>query len=734
MPYRTLPSPSRPAETAAASRRHAVRAVSDRGYEVSLVHDLAGSGIHELVACLEGRAGLLVATPTVARLYGAALRDRLAEHGIDYPLMVLPVTEPTKDLSQVEQVAAAAYAQGLDRTSLLVAMGGGVCTDVVSAAAALVRRGIGVVRIPTTLIGQVDAAVGVKCAVNFVGKKSALGSFHPPTAVFIDPAYLETLPLPHLRAGFAEIVKMAVACDAGLLELVERHGTELLASRFGQASPARSEIVWRAAVEMLRELEPNLFEDQTYQRRVDFGHVFSPLLEAASGYRVAHGQAVAIDVALTTRIASRLGWLKAEECDRVLRLLVRLGLPIYHPLLTDDLLERAVAESCTHRGGCLNLVVPVAAGRSEFLQHAADLPLEVLRGARDDLARMDRRVPVLEVRGGDGPCLVFDVGGTRLRAALYHGESRTVSRVHVRETPSTWTLPGASGEEIRARLIDAMAEAGQEVLGGLEPGVVGIAFPGPVDANGRVLAAPTIWGDMGCAPLDVGAALAPRWVAAPLHVLNDVSAAGYRHLRAPDEDFCIVTVSSGIGNKVFIRGRPVTGAAGRGGEIGHAVADFAPDAPLCDCGGRGHLGAVASGRGALLAARRRAAADPAAFAASLPGRVAGGDPDAVTNESLVAAFRAGDGWTAALVREVGAPLGRALAGIHTALGIERFTLVGGFALALGEGYRAEVARAAAAAAWDRGGSWDERVELGAGDDLSGLIGAGRFAMETARHG
>ena len=730
MSYPMLPSPPRPAP---AVRRRAVRAARDRGYEVALVHDLAGSGIHELVSRLEGRTGLLVATPTVARLYAGTLRDRLARHGIDYPLMVLPVTEPTKDLSQVERVAAAAYEHGLDRTSLLVAMGGGVCTDVVSAAGALVRRGIGVVRIPTTLVGQVDAAVGVKCAVNFAGRKSALGSFSPPAAVLVDPAYLETLPLPHLRAGFAEIVKMAVACDAGLLELVEAHGAELLASRFGRVSGARAEIVWRAAVDMLEELEPNLFEDRTWQRRVDFGHVFSPLLEAVSGYRVAHGQAVAIDLALTTRVATLLGRLPAAECDRVLHLLARLGLPIYHPLLTDDLLDRAVAESAAHRGGRLNLVLPVGPGRSEFLEHVAELPTEVMRAARDDLAQMDRRVPFPEVRGDDRPCLVFDVGGTRIRAALYRGDE-TVSQVQVRETPSTWTHPHAGGDEIRARLLEAMAAAGREVLGGLEPRAVGIAFPGPVGADGRVLAAPTIWGDRGCAPLDVGAVLAPHWPGTPVHVLNDVSAAGYRHLRAADEDFCIVTVSSGIGNKVFVRGRPVTGAAGRGGEIGHTVVDFAADAPLCDCGGRGHLGAVASGRGALLAARRRAAADPAAFAASLPGRDAAGDPDAITNESLVAAFRAGDGWTAALVRQVSAPLGVALAGIHTALGIERFTLVGGFALALGDGYRREVARAAAASAWHQGGCWNERVELGAADDLSGLIGAGRFALEAARHG
>src|SRR5262245_14312994 len=102
MTYPVPPSPPRPAP-APPPRRRAVRAACDHGYEVALVHDLAGSGIHELVSRLEGRTGLLVATPTVARLYAAALRGRLAEHGVDLPLLVLPVTEPTKDLSQVER-------------------------------------------------------------------------------------------------------------------------------------------------------------------------------------------------------------------------------------------------------------------------------------------------------------------------------------------------------------------------------------------------------------------------------------------------------------------------------------------------------------------------------------------------------------------------------------------------------------------------------------------------------
>jgi glucokinase len=212
----------------------------------------------------------------------------------------------------------------------------------------------------------------------------------------------------------------------------------------------------------------------------------------------------------------------------------------------------------------------------------------------------------------------------------------------------------------------------------------------------------------------LGQDIARRWPNARVRILNDVTAAGYRYLRSSDDDFCIVTVSSGIGNKVFANGRPLVGRNGLGGELGHLRVDDSEGAPVCECGGRGHLGAVASGRGVLAYARKHAPQ--------------GGCAEALTSSDLVAAFHREEPWATKIVEHGAAPLGWALAAMHLGLGIERFVLVGGFALALGDAYRHLVARAADARCWDAPGGWDSRVELGVNDDFSGLIGAGIAGM------
>jgi glucokinase len=220
-----------------------------------------------------------------------------------------------------------------------------------------------------------------------------------------------------------------------------------------------------------------------------------------------------------------------------------------------------------------------------------------------------------------------------------------------------------------------------------------------------VVAAPTLWGTRLERPYQLRDDLARLWPGARIGILNDVTAAGYRYCR-PDEDFCIVTVSSGIGHKVFIGGRPAVGPRGAGGEIGHFRADASDDAPVCECGGRGHLGAIASGGGGQGEARRR------------------DGNQALTSGDLVAAFRRGESWAEEIVWRSSVPLGSALAAMHLGVGVERFVLVGGFALALGDRYRRCVAAAASAHCWTGDGDWLPRIELGIDDDHSGLIGAG----------
>jgi predicted NBD/HSP70 family sugar kinase len=326
-----------------------------------------------------------------------------------------------------------------------------------------------------------------------------------------------------------------------------------------------------------------------------------------------------------------------------------------------------------------------------------------------------------------GPWLVYDIGGTNLRAGVYEPTRGRLSKVVRRSTrPSDEEhRRGADPVDTLLSELNGMAD---ELLGDTSPAVVSVAFPGPIDAVGRVLAAPTLWGSTTSCPYPLLSDLATLWPSSRIALLNDVTAAGYRYLTRELSDFCIVTVSSGIGHKVFVRGHPIVGRSGLGGEMGHLLMDASPDAAPCDCGGHGHLAALSSGRGVLRRARALAEAGDKRFATSSLG--AGGEAAApITNERLAAAFRSADRWCRELIAESTAPLGRMLATVHALLGIDHFILVGGFALALGEDYRRQVADAAAAGAWEFGPDWNQMVHLGEADDLSGLIGAG-VAVES----
>ena len=303
--------------------------------------------------------------------------------------------------------------------------------------------------------------------------------------------------------------------------------------------------------------------------------------------------------------------------------------------------------------------------------------------------------------------LVFDIGGTKTRAGLFDVRSSTLTQTLSAPTPNHLDQPRATFEELRVALLSLMNRLGDELTRPDEVADVGVAFAGPIDPAGLVLAAPTVWGTRLQSPISLSEDLGRHWPRARVRVLNDVTAAGFRHLRTDDEDFCIVTVSSGIGNKIFSRGRPLLGKSGRGGELGHLRVDESPEAPVCECGGRGHLGAIASGRGVVAWARSHAQVRDAAT---------------LTSGDLAAAFRRGERWAVEVVGRCAAPLGWALAAMHLGLGIERFVLFGGFALALGEPYRALVSSAAGQRCWSGQGSFT--VELGIDDDWSGLIGAG----------
>ena len=314
--------------------------------------------------------------------------------------------------------------------------------------------------------------------------------------------------------------------------------------------------------------------------------------------------------------------------------------------------------------------------------------------------------------------LVFDVGGTNIRAGLYDRKKECLLDTVRISAPGFIQRPALQGEKLREELYKTMLVLATK-LGIKKPDKISVAFPGPVH-QGIAISAPTLWGT-GHKNIPVATKLALLWPEARISLMNDLTAAGYCFRRNIADDFCVVTVSSGIGLKVFVGGKPVLGPFSQGGEIGHWQIDSNPNAPLCDCGGRGHLGAIASGRSVAWHAQVLAEKNPAAFR----GSVLRYSSQPFNNCEIVSAFLSGDKWAKQLIRCIAAPLGKTLAAIHLIVGTVRFVIMGGFATALGESYIEALRHYAEQAAWDPGISKGLSIELGDAGDDAGLIGAGK---------
>ncbi|MCE3246492.1 MAG: hypothetical protein K0R41_317 [Geminicoccaceae bacterium] len=318
--------------------------------------------------------------------------------------------------------------------------------------------------------------------------------------------------------------------------------------------------------------------------------------------------------------------------------------------------------------------------------------------------------------------LVFDIGGTNVRGAVYDPATGTLVRSLRRPTCNYLTRPGSDAPSLLRATMDEAASVGDDLTDGATPAAVVLGWPGPIAPDGTALRSPTILGPLD-RPVPIRSYAAQLWPGSRLFVLNDLTCAGYAYASLGSHDFCIVTVGSGIGNKVFVDGRPLVGPAGRGGEIGHIVVrppEGCPDGVI-PRGAR--LGEISSGRGALALAHRLATARPEAFARS---PLAASRPRFESRE-LVAAILQGDPFAREALAMAAAPLAHALAFVHVSVGTERFIITGGFATAVGERLRRLLVTGARNSAWDVGQDWEAMIELG--DERDGLLGAGAFAAQ-----
>lgn len=337
---------------------------------------------------------LIVISETVERLYSQQIYAYFEAHFSPdrVRIMTVKTTEANKNMDNVLSICKAGKQFGLDRTSLMVAIGGGILMDMVGFAASMYKRKLDYVRIPTTLVGQIDAGIGIKTAVNFNGSKNFIGAFHPPIAALNDRELLMTLPEKEIICGLAEIIKMGIIVDSHLFEIVESKYLSLIKYRYQEEERVSNNVNQMAIQRMLEQLIVNFYE-RDLERFVDFGHTFSPFIEEFSSYKVKHGIAVGIDMAISTEISYLKGKISERARNRIQNLILNIGINTSEVLIYNtELMHESLSKIVLHRGGNLNLVIPTDVGKAVFIKDLADIPLSLLKQACNNLKKYRNKV------------------------------------------------------------------------------------------------------------------------------------------------------------------------------------------------------------------------------------------------------------------------------------------------------------------------------------------------------
>lgn len=294
----------------------------------------------------------VICTEDVWRLHGKAM------DGLGYEVIYFPGGEARKRLSEVEAMAEQMVERGGDRASLVIGFGGGIVTDMAGFLAASFLRGVPVLQIPTTLLGQVDAAVGGKTGVNLVSGKNLFGAFHQPIAVLIDPDVVRTLPQNEYRAGLYEVLKCGVIRSPELFAIMATQANSVLAQE--------PEVVERIIGESVRikcEVVTADEKEGDLRRILNFGHTIGHALEAETKYeRLLHGEAVAFGMKAATHLARLTGHLGSGEAERIIDAVDAYGpIPSLEGVTADALLARLGADKKTVHGK-VHFVLPTQIG------------------------------------------------------------------------------------------------------------------------------------------------------------------------------------------------------------------------------------------------------------------------------------------------------------------------------------------------------------------------------------
>ncbi len=313
----------------------------------------------------------IITTRDVWDLFGQRVQEQF-EHPLN--VLLFPGGEVNKRLARLEELAEQMVEVGADRSSLIIGFGGGIVTDVGGFLASVFMRGVPVLQIPTTLLAQVDAAVGGKTGVNLKNGKNLLGSFHQPLAVLIDPEVIESLPDREYRAGLFEVIKCGVIRDPALFHLLETRSDGVL-----RRQPDLVDELISASVRIKAEVVSADERESGLRRILNFGHTIGHAIEAETEYvRFLHGEAIGWGMLAAARLAQLRGMLDATSADRIGKVICRYGpLPRANDLDPDRLITKLTSDKKTIQGN-IHFVLPVSIGEVKVF---SNIQTELIRQA-----------------------------------------------------------------------------------------------------------------------------------------------------------------------------------------------------------------------------------------------------------------------------------------------------------------------------------------------------------------
>jgi len=346
--------------------------LGERSYPVHVGGGLLGR-LGEAIGkyLLEVTGCVIVTSPFVDVLYGGLATA--AMEALHRGKVLVPEGEEAKTWDAAGELLGALTGHGLDRRGVVVALGGGSVGDSAGFAASIYMRGVRLVQVPTTLLGQVDSGVGGKTAVNHSAGKNLIGSFHQPSLVVCDTELLSTLPKRELRSGLAEVAKYGVITDSILFKGLEVEAERLLAAD----TNALRWVVARCVAVKARYVKADERDDKGIRAMLNYGHTLGHAVETLSNHSISHGEAVAIGMVAASRVALSLGLLKQADLERQIALLEILGLPTETPYGIAEVLPLMMRDKKAEHGS-IRLVLPTGIGSEPVVKGVSEAEI---RGA-----------------------------------------------------------------------------------------------------------------------------------------------------------------------------------------------------------------------------------------------------------------------------------------------------------------------------------------------------------------